>query len=51
MLSHPEGNTLRQFTEGFLARYGEVDTELIFDKFKRLQQDTTVENYYNDLKS
>lgn len=31
-----------------MARFGELDTELVFDRFKRLQQVTTVESYYDE---
>lgn len=29
-------------------RFGELETELVFDKFKRLQQTTSVEAYYDE---
>lgn len=38
----------QQFSEAFLARFGELDTDLIFDKFKKLHQVSTVEAYYDD---
>ena len=40
--------TWGQFTRAFLARFGEADTELVFDKFKKLQQVSTVEAYFDD---
>lgn len=40
--------TWQQFTEAFMARFGEADTELVFDKFKRLQQTSSVETYYDE---
>lgn len=40
--------TWSQFSQAFLARFGELDTELVFDRFKRLQQVTTVEAYYDE---
>lgn len=48
MLSHPEGSTWQQFAQAFLSRFGELDTELVFDKFKRLQQEGSVESYFDD---
>lgn len=42
--------TWYQFTQAFMARFGEVDTELIFVKFKKLQQITTVEAYFDEFK-
>lgn len=38
----------QQFTQAFLARFGELETELVFDKFKKLQQTTTVEAYFDE---
>lgn len=32
----------------FHIRFGEIDTELVFDKFKRLQQNSSVEEYYDE---
>ncbi|KAL8101446.1 hypothetical protein AgCh_033370 [Apium graveolens] len=40
--------TWHQFTQAFLARFGEVETELVFDRFKKLQQVTTVEVYFDE---
>lgn len=40
--------TWNQFSQAFVARFGEVDTELVFDKFKKLQQTTTVEAYFDE---
>lgn len=40
--------TWYQFTQDFLARFGKVDTELVFDKFKKLQQTTAVEAYFDE---
>ena len=40
--------TWQQFTQAFLARFGELETELVFDKFKKLQQTTTVEDYFDE---
>lgn len=31
-----------------MARFGEIDTELVFDRFKKLQQVTTVEAYFDE---
>lgn len=31
-----------------MARFGAIETDLIFDKFKGLQQVTTVEQYFDD---
>lgn len=47
MLGHTFA-TWSQFSQAFLARFGELDTELVFDRFKRLQQLTTVEAYYDE---
>lgn len=38
----------QQFTRALLARFGELETELVFDKLKRLQQFTTVEWYFDE---
>lgn len=40
--------TWQQFTQAFLARFGELETELVFDKFKKLQQVSTVEQYFDE---
>lgn len=40
--------TWHQFTQAFLARFEEVETELVFDRFKKLQQNTTVEVYFDE---
>lgn len=40
--------TWQQFTQAFLARFGELETELVFDKFKKLQQVSTVESYFDE---
>lgn len=38
--------TWLQFTEAFIARFGEVDNELVvFEKFKRLQETSNVETF------
>lgn len=36
----------REFTAHFVARFGLLEQELLHDKFKRLKQETTVEDYY-----
>lgn len=43
------GVTWQQFAQAFLARFGEVEIELVFDKFKKLQQVTTVELYFDEV--
>lgn len=43
-----EGVTWNKFCQAFISRFGELDTELVFDRFKRLQQSTTVEAYYDE---
>lgn len=37
-----------EFSEAFIARFGELDTDLVFEKFKKLQQTKSVEEYYDD---
>lgn len=48
MIGHPLGVTWQQFTRAFLAGFGEIDTDLVFDRFKRLQQETSVESYFDE---
>lgn len=43
-----EGVSWLQFSEAFVARFGELDTDLVFEKFKKLQQTKSVEEYYDD---
>lgn len=43
-----EGVTWNKFCQAFISRFGELDTGLVFDRFKRLQQSTTVEAYYDE---
>lgn len=43
-----EAVSWQQFCEAFLARFGDIETDLVFDKFKRLQQTSTVEAYYDE---
>lgn len=43
--------TWQQFSEAFIAKFGDIgdiDTNLVFDKFKKLQQLTSVEDYYDE---
>lgn len=40
--------TCLEFSEAFIARFGELDTDLVFEKFKKLQQTKSVEDYYDD---
>lgn len=47
MIGH-EKPTWKQFSDAFTARFGELDTKLVFDKFKRLQQNSSVEDYYDE---
>lgn len=42
------GVSWHQFSEAFIGRFGETDTELVFDRFKRLQQKSSVEEYYDN---
>lgn len=43
-----DGVSWLQFSEAFIARFGELDTDLVFEKFKKLQQTKSVEEYYDD---
>ncbi|KAL8146445.1 hypothetical protein AgCh_004249 [Apium graveolens] len=43
-----EGAIWQQFVDAFTARFGEIDTELVSDKFKRLQQSSLVEEYFDE---
>lgn len=43
-----EGVSWLQFSEAFVARFGELDTDLVFEKFKKLQQTKSVEEYYDE---
>lgn len=38
----------QNFSEAFMARFGAVETDLVFDRFKKLQQVTSVEHYYDE---
>nr|XP_017218446.1 PREDICTED: uncharacterized protein LOC108195935 [Daucus carota subsp. sativus] len=38
----------QEFKQACLARFGELDTELVFDKFKKLQQISTVGAYFDE---
>lgn len=38
----------QHFSQAFLDRFGEVETKLVFDKFKKLQQVSTVEFYFDE---
>lgn len=48
MMGHPLGVTWQQFTQSFVARFGELDTDMVFDRFKRLQQVSSVESYFDE---
>ncbi|KAL8123831.1 hypothetical protein AgCh_011723 [Apium graveolens] len=37
-----------EFSEAFTSRFGELDTDLVFEKFKKLQQTKSVEEYYDE---
>lgn len=43
-----ESVSWQQFSDALLERFGQVETELVFDMFKKLQQVNTVEHYYDE---
>ncbi|KAL8115747.1 hypothetical protein AgCh_022304 [Apium graveolens] len=43
------GVTWQQFTQSFMAIFGELDTDMVFDRLKRLQHSNSVENYFDEI--
>lgn len=37
-----------QFSEDLIAKFGELDTDLVFENFNKLQQTKSVEEYYDE---
>lgn len=40
--------TWQEFSKAFVARFGAIQTDMFFDRFNKLQQDTIVEQYFDD---
>lgn len=43
-----EGVSWLQFSEAFIARFEKLETDLVFQKFKKLEQTKSVEKYYDE---